>query len=34
MQQHGIVPNNASGVLNDFQDHFMSFEPVTESRRY
>jgi hypothetical protein len=27
MQQHGIVPNNASQVLNDFQEHFMSFEP-------
>ena len=24
MQQHGIVPNNASPVLNDFQQHFMS----------
>jgi hypothetical protein len=30
MQQKGIVPNNASTVLNDFQDHFMSFEPETE----
>lgn len=27
LQQHGIVPNNASAVLNDFQEHFMSFEP-------
>jgi hypothetical protein len=27
MQQHGIVPNNASPVLNEFQEHFMSFEP-------
>ena len=27
MQQRGIVPNNASAVLNDFQEHFMSFEP-------
>ena len=27
MQQHGIVPNNASAVLSDFQEHFMSFEP-------
>lgn len=30
MQQHGIVPNNASPVLNDFQQHFMSFEPQNE----
>jgi hypothetical protein len=30
MQQHGIVPNNASAVLNDFQEHFMSFEPQNE----
>jgi Protein of unknown function (DUF4239) len=27
MQRRGIVPNNASPVLNDFQRHFMSFEP-------
>jgi hypothetical protein len=27
MQQRGIVPNNASSVLSDFQQHFMSFEP-------
>jgi hypothetical protein len=33
MQQHGIVPNNASGVLNDFQAHFMSFEPTTERQK-
>jgi hypothetical protein len=30
MQQHGIVPNNASAVLSDFQAHFMSFEPESE----
>jgi hypothetical protein len=30
MQQHGIVPNNASGVLSDFQQHFMSFEPQNQ----
>jgi hypothetical protein len=30
MQQHGIVPNNASATLNDFQEHFMSFEPQNE----
>jgi hypothetical protein len=29
MQQRGIVPNNATGILNDFQEHFMSFEPTT-----
>ena len=33
MQQRGIVPNNVSGVLNDFQQHFMSFEPVTERQK-
>lgn len=32
LQQKGIVPNNASGVLNDFQSHFMAFEPQTESQ--
>lgn len=30
MQRRGIVPNNASLVLNDFQAHFMSFEPQNE----
>jgi hypothetical protein len=30
MQQHGIVPNNANPILNDFQEHFMSFEPQNE----
>ncbi len=30
MQRQGIVPNNASSILNDFQDHFMSFEPQNE----
>jgi Protein of unknown function (DUF4239) len=30
MQRRGIVPNNASRVLNDFQQHFMSFEPQDE----
>ena len=33
MQQRGIVPNNASSVLNDFQAHFMSFEPTTERQK-
>jgi hypothetical protein len=32
-QRRGIVPNNASGTLNDFQSHFMVFEPVTESQK-
>src|SRR5690348_6390242 len=27
MQRRGIVPNNASPVLTDFQEHFMTFEP-------
>ena len=27
MQRQGIVPNNASPILNQFQEHFMSFEP-------
>jgi hypothetical protein len=27
LQQRGIVPNNASSILTDFQEHFMSFEP-------
>lgn len=30
LQQHGIVPNNASAVLGDFQEHFMSFEPQNQ----
>jgi hypothetical protein len=33
MQQKGIVPNNATGILNDFQEHFMSFEPETERQK-
>jgi hypothetical protein len=33
MQQHGVVPNNATGILNDFQEHFMSFEPETERQK-
>lgn len=32
MQRRGIVPNNANPVLSDFQKHFMSFEPETESQ--
>jgi hypothetical protein len=32
LQQRGIVPNNASEVLNNFQSHFMAFEPQTESQ--
>jgi hypothetical protein len=33
MQQHGIVPNNASAILSDFQQHFMAYEPVTERQK-
>ena len=33
MQQRGIVPNNASGALADFQRDFMSFEPITERQK-
>lgn len=33
LQQRGIVPNNASAVLSDFQEHFMSFEPETERQK-
>jgi Protein of unknown function (DUF4239) len=33
MQRRGVVPNNASGILNYFQAHFMSFEPVTEAQK-
>jgi hypothetical protein len=33
MQRRGIIPNNASGTLNDFQGHFMSYEPVTERQK-
>jgi Protein of unknown function (DUF4239) len=33
MQQHGIVPGNDSGILNGFQEHLMSFEPITERQK-
>jgi hypothetical protein len=33
MQQHGIVPNNASIVLSGFQKDFFSFEPTTERQK-
>jgi Protein of unknown function (DUF4239) len=33
MQQRGVVPNNASLTLNDFQRHFVAFEPVTENQK-
>jgi hypothetical protein len=33
MLQRGIVPNNASGALSDFQRDFMSFEPNTERQK-
>jgi len=33
MQQRGIIPNNASGVLMELQNHFMAFEPTTERQK-
>jgi len=30
LQRRGIVPNNASPILTDFQEHFMTFEPQNE----
>lgn len=33
LQQHGIVPNNASGLLDAFQEHFMAFEPSNERQK-
>ena len=33
LQRRGIVPNNASSILNDFQEHFMSFEPESERQQ-
>ena len=33
MQRRGIIPNNASAVLTDFQKHFMAFEPQTEGQK-
>jgi Protein of unknown function (DUF4239) len=33
MQRRGIVPNNASPVLTDFQEHFMTFEPQSERQK-
>jgi len=33
MQRRGIVPNNASPVLTDFQNHFMAFEPQSEGQK-
>jgi hypothetical protein len=33
LQQRGIVPNNATLTLDDFQAHFMAFEPVTERQK-
>ncbi len=33
MQRRGIVPNNASAILNEFQEHFMSFEPQDERQK-
>jgi hypothetical protein len=33
MQRRGIIPNNASPVLTDFQEHFMTFEPQSEGQK-
>lgn len=33
MQRQGIVPNNASALLNDFQQHFMASEPQNERQK-
>jgi hypothetical protein len=33
MQQRGIIPNNATTILSDFQSHFMSFEPTNEREK-
>jgi Protein of unknown function (DUF4239) len=33
MQQHGIIPNNATVILSDFQSHFMLFEPANEREK-
>jgi hypothetical protein len=33
MQRRGIIPNNASPVLTDFQEHFMAFEPQSEGQK-
>jgi Protein of unknown function (DUF4239) len=33
MQRRGIVPNNSSAALTDFQEHFMTFEPQSEGQK-
>jgi hypothetical protein len=33
LQRRGIVPNNATSILKDFQEHLMSFEPQTERQK-
>jgi Protein of unknown function (DUF4239) len=33
LQQRGIVPNSANSSLDNFQAHFMAFEPQTESQK-
>jgi hypothetical protein len=33
MQRRGIIPNNASPILSDFQEHFMTFEPQSEGQK-
>jgi len=33
MQRRGIIPNNASPLLSDFQEHFMTFGPQSEGQK-
>jgi hypothetical protein len=33
LQRRGIVPNHSVGTLRDFQQHLMSFEPVSERQK-
>ena len=33
LQRRGIVPNNATSTLKDFQEHLVSFEPVGERQK-
>lgn len=33
LQRRGIVPNNATGLLNNFQEHFLSYEPSNERQK-
>jgi len=33
LQRRGIVPNNETAILKNFQQHLMSFEPGTERQK-